>query len=50
LANISNILTKDHLKTFHAKSKAASDYPFGLLPENIKKFKYWASKIAAKFN
>jgi hypothetical protein len=46
---MSQLLTKEHLLTFHSKCKGAPEYPFGQVEQNSKKFKAWASKIYQKF-
>lgn len=50
LSLVSDLLNQDHLRTFTAKSKNPPEFPFGQLPENLRKFKLWASKINAKFS
>jgi len=44
------LLLKDYVTSFYSRFKAAPDFPFGQLEQNVNKFGNWASKIANKYN
>jgi hypothetical protein len=47
---MSKLLLKDYVTSFYSKFKAAPEFPFGQMEQNISKFGNWASKIATKYS